>query len=209
MKVIRGINDKQNIFIVDNGENPTVFLQHCNGLTVLNNPVMTAENDGSYTLRDSVAGVTIFVDKSSTYQYQLTIVPYTGESLNTVGTQLMRSDVYKVKCEEEVVKKETTEDVFYYDIELTNNETVLRIDGDVGKIVNNKRSITGMIVLYENGQIKSHMESFTINLSSDGGFFETVNVDGTTDSGRIWENNETYRVLISYDGKQITEDFRK
>ena len=52
MKVIRGINDKQNIFIVDNGENPAVFIQHCNGLTILNNPVMTAENDGSFTLRE-------------------------------------------------------------------------------------------------------------------------------------------------------------
>jgi len=209
MKVIRGISDDQNIFVVDNGENPTVFIQHCTGLTILNNPVMTAENDGSYTLRDSVAGVTIFVDKSSTYQYQITTVPYSGQSVNTVGTELMRSDVYKLKCEEETTTKQTTEDVFYFDIELTNNDDVLRIDGDIGKLVDNKRSITGMIVLYENGRIQNHMESFGIYLGSTGEFYETVDVDGTSNAGKKWENNETYRVIITYDGEQITQDFRK
>ena len=209
MKVIRGIHDKQNIFIVDNGLNPTVFLQTCNGLAVMNNPVLSIEDDGSYTLRDATAGMTIFVDKTSTHQYQITTVPYTGESFNTIGTELMRSDVFKVQCKDEVVKREVTRDVFYYDVELTNNDRVLRIDGDVGNIVGDKRNITGMIVLYENGRIKDHMDSFTINLSSSGEFFERIDVDGRTDSGKTWKDNKNYRVLISYDGKQITKDFRK
>jgi len=211
MKVIRGINDKQNIFIVDNGENPIVFLQNCNGLIIMNNPVMTNENNGSFTLRDSTVGMTIFIDKGSNQQYQITTVPYSGESLNTFGTQLMRSDVYKLKCEDEVAEKEetVTTDVFDYDVSLTNNNTELRIDGDVGKIVDGKRSTTGMILLYENGTIKDHMESFIINLSSSGEFFERIDVDGNSSSGKTWENNETYRVIISYNGEQITQDFRK
>jgi len=209
MKVIRGLDDKQNIFIVDNGENPTVFLQHCNGLTILNNPVMTVDSDGSFTLRDSIAGMTIFIDKRSDHQYQITTVPYTGESVVTTGTELLRSDLYKLTCENEVVKKETTEDVFYYDVELSNNNTVLTIDGSVGKIVDGKRSVTGMIVLYQNGNIEAHMESFTINLSSSGKFFETIDVDGVSDSGKIWNDNKTYRVFISYDGDQKTRDFIK
>lgn len=210
MKVIKGINDKQNIFIVDNGENPTVFLQHCNGLTIMNNPVMTSENDDSFILRDSTVGMTIFIDKMSSHQYEITTVPYTGQSLNTIGTELMRSDLYKLKCEDEVVKKETEviRDVFDYDVRLTNQGTLLRIDGDVGKIVDGKRNITGMIVLYENGKIKEHMESFVINLSSTGEFFERIDVDGNSSSGKKWEDNKTYRVIISYDGKQITKDFR-
>jgi len=208
MKVITGINDKQNIFIVDNGENPTVFLQTCNGLTIMNNPIMSNENNGSFTLRDSTVGMTIFIDKRSTGQYQITTVPYTGQSLNTFGTELMRSDVYKLKCEDEVVKEETS-DVFDYDVSLTNNDTVLRIDGDVGKIVDNNRNITGMILLYENGKIKDHMESFAINLSSSGEFFERIDVDGNSSSGKTWQDNETYKVLISYDGEQITRDFMK
>lgn len=211
MKVIRGINDKQNIFIVDNGENPTVFLQNCKGLTVMANSVMTTESDGSFTLRDSIAGMTVFVDKVSAHQYRITTAPYSGQSLNVIGTELMRSDMYKLKCEEEVVekKRETITDVFQYDVQLTNNDTILRIEGDVGKIVDGKRSITGMILLYENGKLQEHMESFNISLSSNGEFFERIDVDGTSDSGKTWKDNKTYRVLISYDGKQITKDFRK
>ena len=209
MKVIRGTSDTQNIFIVDNGENPTVFLQNCKGLTVLNNPVMTVESDDSFTLRDSMAGISIFIDKKSTLQYQITTAPYSGESLNTFGTELMQSGVYNLKCEEEVVKKEVITDVFDYDVRLTDNDTILRIDGDVGKIVDGKRSITGMILLYENGKLQEHMESFNINLSSDGEFFESIDVDGISDSGKTWKDNKTYRVLISYDGKQITKDFSK
>ena len=209
MIVIRGISDEQNVFVVDNGENPTVFLQHCNGLTILNNPTMTVESDGSFSLRDSTAGITIFIDKRSSYQYQITTVPYSGESVVTTGTELMRSDVYKLKCEDEVIKKETTEDVFYYDVQLTTNDTVLRVEGDVGKLVGNDRTITGMIVLYENGQIQNHMASFGIYLGSTGEFHERVDVDGTSNSGKIWKDNETYRVIITYDGEQITKDFRK
>ncbi len=207
MKVIRGTSDKQNIFIVDNGENPNVFLQNCKGLTVLYNPVMTVESDGSFTLRDSMAGISIFIDKKSTLQYQITTAPYSGESLNTFGTELMQSGVYKLKCEEEVVKKEVITDVFDYDVRLTDNDTILRIDGDVGNIVDGKRRITGMIVLYENGRIEDHMVSFDIDLSSNGEFFERIDVDGTSASGKTWKDNKTYRVLISYDGKQITKDF--
>jgi hypothetical protein len=165
MNVIRGISNEQNIFIVDNGVNPTVFVQHCNGLTVLSNPILTTEDNGSFTLRDSVAGMTIFVDKKSSLQYQITTVPYSGESVNTIGTELMRSDVYDVQCEEkEEVQQSSssTTDVFYYDIELTNNNSILRIEGDVGKIVDNDRSITGMILLYDNGQLQNHMESFNM-----------------------------------------------
>jgi len=121
--------------------------------------------------------------------------------------------VYKLKCENEVVKKEevviVATDVFDYDVSLTHNDTELRIDGDVGKIVDGKRSTTGMILLYENETIKDHMESFTISLSSSGEFFERIDVDGTSSSGKTWEDNETYRVIISYNGEQITKDFRK
>jgi len=142
--------------------------------------------------------------------YQITAAPYTGQSFNTIGTELMRSDVFKVKCEEVVTKKkETITDVFQYDVRLTNNDSVLRIEGDVGEIVDGKRSITGMIVLYENGRIEDHMVSFRIDLSSTGEFFESIDVDGTSPSGKTWMDNKTYRVLISYNGEQITEDFRK
>jgi hypothetical protein len=211
MNVIRGISNEQNIFIVDNGVNPTVFIQHCNGLTVMNNPILTTEDNGSFTLRDSVAGMTIFVDKTSSLQYQITTVPYSGESVNTIGTELMRSDVYDVQCEEEEQQSSssTTSDVFYYDIELTNNNSILRIEGDVGKIVDNDRSITGMILLYDNGQLQNHIESFDISLDSNGEFFETINVEGTSNSGKEWEDNETYRVLINYNGQQMTRDFEK
>ena len=209
MKVIRAISDKQNIFVTHNGENANVVIQNCDGFSFLYNLEMTVDSDGSFTLRDSIARINIYIDKDSTRQYQITTVPYTGESLNTFGTELMQSGVYKLKCEEEVVKKEVITDVFYYDVQLTNNDTILRIDGDVGKIVDGKRSITGMIVLYENGRIADHMESFNINLSSNGEFFEQIDVDGTSDSGKRWQDNKTYRLLISYDGKQITKDFSK
>jgi len=211
MKVIKGISNEQNIFIVDNGANPTVFLQNCKGLTVLSNSVVTLESDGSFSIRDSIAGISIFVDKRSTNQYQITTAPYSGQSVNTIGTELMRSNLYKVQCEEKVVekKRETITDVFQYDIQLSNNDSILRIEGDVGKIIDGKRSITGMILLYENGKLQEHMESFNINLSSNGEFFESIDVDGTSDSGKTWKDNKTYRVLISYDGNQITKDFRK
>lgn len=210
MKVIRAISDKQNIFVTHNGENANVVIQNCDGFSFLYNLEMTVDSDGSFTLRDSAARINIYIDKDSTRQYQITTVPYTGESLNTFGTELMQSGVYKLKCEEdEVVKKEVITDVFDYDVELTNNDTILRIDGDVGKIIDGKRSITGMILLYENGKLQEHMESFNINLSSTGEFFEQIDVDGTSDSGKTWKDNKTYRVLISYDGKQITKDFSK
>ena len=153
--------------------------------------------------------MTIYLDKAGAYQYDIATVPRTGEQLNTIGKELTRSGVYTVQCEDEVVKKEVITDVFQYDVQLTNNDTILRIDGDVGKIVDGKRSITGMIVLYENGRIADHMESFNINLSSNGEFFEQIDVDGTSDSGKRWQDNKTYRLLISYDGKQITKDFSK
>lgn len=209
MKVIRAISDKQNIFVTHNGENANVVIQNCDGFSFLYNLEMTVDSDGSFTLRDSAARINIYIDKDSTRQYQITTVPYSGESLNTFGTELMQSGVYKLKCEDEVVKKEVITDVFDYDVRLTNNDTILRIDGDVGKIVDGKRSITGMILLYENGKLQEHMESFNINLSSNGEFFEQIDVDGTSDSGKTWKDNKTYRVLISYDGKQITKDFRK
>jgi len=210
MKVIRATSDKQNIFVTHNGENANVVIQNCDGFSFLYNLEMTVDSDGSFTLRDSAARINIYIDKDSTRQYQITTVPYTGESLNTFGTELMQSGVYNLKCEEdEVVKKEVITDVFDYDVRLTNNDTILRIDGDVGKIVDDKRSITGMILLYENGKLQEHMESFNINLSSSGEFFEQIDVDGTSDSGKTWKDNKTYRVLISYDGKQITKDFSK
>jgi len=211
MKVIRAISDKQNIFVTHNGENANVVIQNCDGFSFLYNLEMTVDSDGSFTLRDSAARINIYIDKDSTRQYQITTVPYTGESLNTFGTELMQSGVYKLKCEDEVVekKRETITEVFQYDVQLTNNDTILRIDGDIGKIVDGKRSITGMILLYENGKLQEHMESFNINLSSTGEFFEQIDVDGTSDSGKTWKDNKTYRVLISYDGKQITKDFRK
>lgn len=211
MKVIRAISDKQNIFVTHNGENANVVIQNCDGFSFLYNLEMTVDSDGSFTLRDSAARINIYIDKDSTRQYQITTVPYTGESLNTFGTELMQSGVYKLKCEDEVVKKksETITDVFQYDVQLTNNDTILRIDGDVGKILDNKRNITGMILLYENGKLQEHMESFNINLSSTGEFFEQIDVDGTSSSGKEWRDNKTYRVLISYDGKQITKDFTK
>ncbi len=209
-KVLRGINEQQNVFIVDNGINPTVFLQDCDGLTILNNPVMSSDDENSFTLRDSDAGFTIFVDKTSTYQYQVTTVPSSGQSLNTVATELLRSDKYKLSCEEEVINQSTQQtDEFYYDLTLTNNDSVLRIDGDVGKIIDNKREITGMIVLYEDDKLQDHMVSFTINLDSDGEFFETVDVSGTTSSGKVWEDKEDYRVLISYNGEQLIRSFEK
>lgn len=209
LKIIKGTSSKQNIFIVDNGENPTVFLQQCKGLSILNNPIITTEDDGSFTLRDSVAGVTIFVDKRSTYQYQISTVPYSGQSFNTVGTELTRSDMFKIQCEEEVVKEETSRDEFYFNLELTDRDTVLEIEGDIGRVVGNNRSITGMVVQYENGSITAHMESFTINLDYNGEFSETIDVDGISDSGKRWYDNETYRVIVSYDGDQETRDFRK
>lgn len=217
-KVLRGINDQQNVFIVDNGINPTVFLQDCDGLTILNNPVMTSDGENGFTLRDSEAGLTIFVDKTSTYQYQITTVPYSGESFNTVGTELMRSDKYNLSCEEKDANdptpqttQQTTQqtDEFYYEIRLSNNDSILSIEGDVGKIIDNKRKISGMIVLYEDGKLKDHMVSFTIDLDSDGEFFETVDVSGTTSSGKVWQDNEDYRVLITYDGEQIIRNFEK
>lgn len=213
-KVLRGINEQQNVFIVDNGINPTVFLQDCDGLTILNNPVMTSDGENGFTLRDSEAGLTIFVDKTSTYQYQITTVPYSGESFNTVATELMRSDKYNLTCEEKKVDETTQQstqqtDELYYEIRLSNNDSVLRIEGDVGKIIDNKREITGMIVLYEDGKLQDHMASFTIDLDSDGEFFETVDVSGTTPSGKVWQDNEDYRVLITYDGEQLIRNFEK
>lgn len=212
-KVIRGITDDQNIFIIDNGINPTVFLQDCDGLTILNNPTMTSENENSFTLRDSNAGFTIFVDKTSTYQYQINAVPYSGQSVNTIATELTRSDKYKLSCEEEVIneptKQPTPTDEFYYDITLIHNDSILRIEGDVGKITDNKRNITGMIVLLEDGKTKEHVESFSIDLDSDGEFYETVDVEGTSNAGKEWEDNEDYRVLISYDGESVERDFEK
>lgn len=213
-KVLRGINEAQNVFIVDNGINPTVFLQNCDGLTILNNPVMTSDGENGFTLRDSEAGLTIFVEKTSTYQYQITTVPYSGESFNTVATELMRSDKYNLTCEEKKVDEPTQQptqqtDELFYDLRLSNNDSVLSIEGDVGKIIDNKRKITGMIVLYEDGKLQDHMVSFTINLDSDGEFFETVDVSGTTPSGKVWQDNEDYRVLISYDGEQLIKNFEK
>lgn len=212
-KVLRGINEQQNVFIVDNGINPTVFLQDCDGLTILNNPVMTSDGENSFTLRDSDAGLTIFVDKISTYQYTINTVPYSGQSLNTVATEMMRSDKYNLTCEEKVIDEPTQQtqqtDEFYYEIRLSSNNSVLSIEGDVGKIIDNKREITGMIVLYEDGKLQDHMESFTIDLDSDGEFFERVDVEGTTSSGKDWQNNEDYRVLITYDGEQLIKNFEK
>ncbi len=213
-KVLRGINEQQNVFIVDNGINPTVFLQDCDGLTILNNPVMTSDGENSFTLRDSEAGLTIFVDKTSTYQYQITTIPYSGESFNTVATELMRSDKYNLSCEEKEVDEPTQQptqqsDELNYEIRLSNNDSVLSIEGDVGKIIDNKREITGMIVLYEGGKLQDHMVSFNINLDSDGEFFETVDVSGTTPSGKVWKDNEDYRVLITYDGEQLIRNFEK
>lgn len=212
-KVIRGINAEQNVFIVDNGINPTVFLQDCNGVTILNNPIMTSDGENGFTLRDSVVGMTVFVDHTSTYQYQITTVPSSGQSFNIVGTELMRSDKYDLICDEvepeETPKTTTQEDEFYYDVELISNDSVLIVEGDVGKIIDNDRDITGMIVLYEDDSIKMHMESFNIDLDSDGEFYETVDVSGTSNTGKTWEDNEDYRVLISYDGEQITKNFEK